>query len=167
VTGGGPDDARHTVEWRLAGGDRVALVVASGIEVRALEGSARTVHVAEVVVDLRQRIVLQGTCAVVLTACELMRFTREVGELVAGDAELATLRSYGEAASLVLAASGRDASLSGFIGHSFIGSLSFNDLKLRPSALHAAYQALRELAPRCAPAAAGLRAWGRDDQPAA
>jgi hypothetical protein len=122
--GRGPGDARHTVEWRLAGGDRVALVVTSGTEVPAFEGSARIVHVAEVVVDLRQHIVLQGTCAVVITACELLRFTREVGELLAGDAELATLRSYGEAASLVLAASGRDACLSGFIGHSFLGSLS-------------------------------------------
>jgi hypothetical protein len=152
--GRGPGDARHTVEWRLAGGDRVALVVTSGTEVPAFEGSARIVHVAEVVVDLRQHIVLQGTCAVVITACELLRFTREVGELLAGDAELATLRSYGEAASLVLAASGRDACLSGFIGHSFLGSLSFNDLKLSPNALHAAYQGLRELAPRSGPVAA-------------
>jgi hypothetical protein len=154
VTGGSPDDARHTVEWRLADGDCVALVVASGTEVRDFEGSARTVHVAEVVVDLRQHIVLQGTCVVVITACELVRFTREVAQLLAGDAELATLRSYGEAASLVLASSGGDACLSGFIGHSFLGSLSFNDLKVPPSALHAAYEKLRELEPRCAPVAA-------------
>jgi hypothetical protein len=153
VTGGGPDDARHTVEWRLADGDRVALVVASGIDVPAIDGSARTVHVAEIVVDLRHNIVLQGTCAVVITACGLKRFTREVGELLAGGAECAALRSYGDAASLVLAASGGDACLSGFIGHSFLGSLSFNDLKVPPRALYAAYEKLRELAPRCAPVA--------------
>lgn len=136
---------RQTVEWQLVDGDCVALHLASGVRIEAIGGPGPTVHVGEVVVDLHQRIELTGSCPVVITNCELARFTDEVGDLIRGAAPGARLRSYGDAVSLVLEASEGRPCLSGFIGHGFFGSLSFNDLELALSALVQAYGQLRTI----------------------
>lgn len=146
MRGGGLHDVRQTVGWRLTGGDRVDLVVGPSVHVRSLAGSEQPVHIGEVVVDLRHRIVLRGSCPAVITAYELARFTREVGELLDAMTGVATLRSYDEVVSLIIEVSEGQACLSGFIGHSFLGSLSFNDLEVPVPALEDAYAQLREIA---------------------
>jgi hypothetical protein len=86
-----------------------------------------------------------GACAVAFSASELVRFHRDLGLLLAGQAQQATLGRLGDGVGLTLDAVEGRGRLSGYLGAGMGGAVSFNDLELEPLSLRRTHRELERI----------------------